>query len=207
MNKTLHISGSIVVIALAIMRLAPYFEGIAFDKFWSIPLGVLPIGLIACLTFTISAIASLISVAKKNGSTKNLYAIFIVPALVVALFNLPFPSYVEGMHKTVSESLSHKQIMDFSIDARTSNPEWLKNDEHYQFIQYLRVKYPKQLNLSHISPRIDVSDRYISVFYGSSLVKHWGYVVSDLDVFPIKNIPKDMYKKVYSGVWVYHDIW
>lgn len=207
MNKTLHISGSIIVIALAIMRSVPYFEGIAFDKFWLIPLSVLPIGLIAFLIFTVSAIVCLISITRKNGSTKNLYAIFLAPALVVAIFNLPFPSYVDGMHKTVSESLSHKHLMELAIDARTVNPEWLKEDEQDQLIQYLKVRYPKPLSLSQIPPRIDVSDNYISVFYGSSLVKHWGYVVSELEVFPIDHIPKYMYKKVYAGVWVYHDIW
>jgi hypothetical protein len=207
MNKTLHISGSIIVIALAILRSVPYFEGIAFNKFWFIPLSVLPIGLIAFLIFTASAIVCLISITRKKTSTKKLYAIFMAPALVVGVFNLPFPSYVDGMHKTVSESLSHKQLMELAIDARTVNPEWLKEGEHDQLIQYLKIKYPKALSLSQIPPRIDVSGNYISVFYGSSLVKHWGYVVSDLEVFPIEHIPKYMYKKVYAGVWVYHDIW
>ncbi|GAB2197255.1 hypothetical protein MAH3_14380 [Sessilibacter sp. MAH3] len=33
----------------------PYYEGLAFDKFWSIPVGVLPVGLVALLTFVVSA--------------------------------------------------------------------------------------------------------------------------------------------------------
>ena len=207
MNKTLHISGVIALIAFVVMRGMPYFEGEAFDKYWSIPMGVLPVGLIAFLAFVITAIVCIIAITRKKQSPKNLYIIVLFPILVLALYLVPFPSYVDGMKKTVAKSLSKQELSLFAIDAKSTNIDWNKHEEHEKLITQLKAKYPKPLSLSPIPPRIDVEENYVSVFYGSALVKHWGYVVSDLKEFPIEHIPKNMYRKVYEGVWVYHDIW
>ena len=189
------------------MRVTPYFEGSNFDKFWSIPMGVLPLGLFSVLVFVVTSIASLVSIARKKQSPKNIVFIAVLPILVVGIYQVPFPSYVDGMHETLIESLSMEELRSFAADVRISNPKWIDRDEHRKLIKELRAKHPKSLSLSKLSPRVDVSDNYISVFYGSALVKHWGFVVGDLEKFPIEHIPENMYKEVYAGVWVYHDIW
>ncbi|WMS88755.1 hypothetical protein [Pleionea litopenaei] len=79
--------------------------------------------------------------------------------------------------------------------------------EHNALIESLRAKYPNALSLSDMPPRIEVSDSYVSVFYGGALIKHWGYLFTESDSFPIEHIPEGMYRQVYQGVWVYHDIW
>ncbi len=189
------------------MRVIPYFEGIAFDKFWSVPMGILPLGAIAFLTFIVSSVVCIVAVVRKRRSPKILVFVGVFPVLVIGFCQAPFPSYVDGMHKTVTESLTKKELVEFAIDARSSNPDWIEREEHNQLIKQLKDKHPKPLTLSHIPPRIDVSENYISVFYGSALVKHWGYVIGDIEEFPIDHIPENMYKKVHEGVWVYHDIW
>jgi hypothetical protein len=207
MSKTLHISGVVAIASLVAMRVIPYFEGVTFDKFWSVPIVVFPVGLMAFLTFFVSSIVCGIAVARKKISPKNLIVIGLFLVLVIILYQVPLPSYVDGMHKTVIETVSQQELTAFAVDARSSNLEWSKRKEHDQLIQQLKAKHPKPLSLSPIAPRIDVSENYISVFYGSALVKHWGYVIGDLKEFPIEHIPESMYKKVYDGVWVYHDIW
>ncbi len=97
--------------------------------------------------------------------------------------------------------------MSFALAAKSANIDWNKPEEHNKIIEQLKADHPTPLSLSPISPRIIVKKNYISVFYGSALVKHWGYVVSDLNEFPIEHIPKNMYRKVFEGIWVYHDIW
>jgi len=109
------------------------------------------------------------------------------------------------MYKTVKETLPMEEIVRFSIEAREINLDW-ENEEYDQLIKKLRSKYANALNLSQIHPRVNVSDSYVSVVYGGAIVEHWGYLFTDLDTFPIEHIPRGMYKKVYEGVWVYHDI-
>lgn len=207
MNKTLQISGVIALIAIVVMRVIPYFEGIAFDKYWFIPMGVLPVGLIAFLAFFITSIVCIIAIVRKKQSPKNFYIIVLFPVLITVLYLAPLPSYVDGMRKTVNESLSKQELSSFALDAKSTNIDWNKTEEHNLLVAQLKAKHPTSLSLSPIPPRIDVQENYVSVFYGSALVKHWGYVVSDLNEFPIEHIPKNMYRKVYEGVWVYHDIW
>ncbi|WP_299775899.1 hypothetical protein [uncultured Pseudoteredinibacter sp.] len=207
MSKTLHISATITIVCLLVMRVVPYYEGLAFDKFWSIPMGVLPVGLIAFFTFIVSAISCLIAVVKKQKSLNHLIVMGLLPILVVAIYKFPFPSYIDGMHKTVQDALPLDEIVKLSIEAREINPKWTNYEEHDKLIEKLRTKYPNALNLSHTPPRIGVSDNHVSVFYGSALVKHWGYLFTESDSFPIEHIPEGMYKQVYKGVWVYHDIW
>ncbi|GAB2190394.1 hypothetical protein MAH1_20020 [Sessilibacter sp. MAH1] len=185
----------------------PYYEGLAFDKFWSIPLGVLPVGLVAVLTFVVSAIASFMAVLRKRKSINHLVVIAVLPVLLVAIYKFPFPSYVDGMHKTLEDRVPRDEILRLSIEAREINLNWTNYKEHDALIERLRTKYPNALSLSHISPRIEVLDNYVSVFYGSALVKHWGYLFTESDEFPIEYIPEGMYSQVYEGVWVYHDIW
>ena len=207
MNKTLHISGVIAFIAIVVMRVIPYFEGAAFDKYWSIPMGVLPVGLIAFLTFTITAIVCMIAIVRKKQISKNFYIIVLFPLLITGLYFAPFPSYVDGMRKTVAESLSKQELSSFALEAKSTNIDWNKHEEHNKIIERLKANHPTPLSLSPIPPRINVKENYVSVFYGSALVKHWGYVVSDLNEFPIEHIPENMYREVFKGVWVYHDIW
>jgi len=207
MNKTLHYSGFIALIAIVVMRVTPYFEDLAFDKYWPIPIGVLPVGLIAFLVFCITAIVCTITIIRKKQSPKNLYIIILFPVLITVLYLAPLPSYVDGMRKTVIESLSKQELSSFVLDAKSANIDWNNTEEHNKLIGQLKAKHPAPLGLSPIPPRIDVQENYVSVFYGSALVKHWGYVASDLQEFPIEHIPKNMYRKVYEGVWVYHDIW
>lgn len=192
---------------MLLLRVTPYFEGVAFNKFWVIPMGVLPIGLIAFLTFFFSALSSVVGVIRKKAGKNDLVVVGLLPILIFAIYMAPFPSFVDGMYKTVKETLPMEEIVSLSVEARELNPKWSNYEEHAQLIKSMRTKYPNALNLSHLPPRINVSDSYVSVFYGSSLVKHWGYLFTDSDAFPIEHIPEDMYKKVYEGVWVYHDVW
>ncbi len=207
MNKALYISGVIFIVALLAMRVIPYFEGLAFDKFWSVPLGIFPLGVVALLTFIGSSLVCFVSVVRRRRSPRGLIIVGVFPLLVVALYQAPIPSYIDGMHKTIVESLSKKELVEFAVDARLRNPEWIKHEEHDQIIKPRKYKHLKPLTLSPIPPRIEVNEDYISVFYGSALVKHWGYVIGNVEEFPKTHIPESMYKKVYDGVWVYHDIW
>lgn len=207
MNKTLNISAIVTIVCLLVMRAAPYFEGLAFDKFWAIPMGVVPIMLVAFFAFFVSAIVTVTAVLRKKAGFRKLVTIGLFPVLVSAIYMTPFPSYIDGMHKSVRENLPMDEIVSLADEARRINPSWLDREEHDRVIKRLRNKYPNALNLASIPPRIEVTDKYVSVFYGSSLVKHWGYLVTDSEVFPIEHIPQGMYKKVYQGVWVYHDIW
>lgn len=208
MNKTLHISALLTFLAFMVMRIAPYYEGLAFDKFWFLPLGLLPLTLVLLLTFLILSIVVLISVLRKRIAAKNLIVLAVLPAAIFLVYRLPFPTYVDGMRDTVSRAVSREEFIALARDARVSSPDWVKNREgHDEIVVSLKAKHSKPLGLSAIPPRIKVSENYVSVFYGSALVKHWGYVVGDIKEFPIEHIPEDMYKKVYEGVWVYHDIW
>jgi hypothetical protein len=161
---------------------------------------------IAFVIFIATSIVCLIAILRKKADRNNLVVIGLLPIMVVALYKAPFPNYVDGMYKTMKATLSLNEIRAFSHDVHESNPDWTKRREHNQIIEKLRTKYPNSLNLSRLPPRVEVTDKYLSVFYGSSLAKHWGYLVTNLDYFPIENIPDGMYKKVYDGVWVYHDI-
>lgn len=207
MSKTLYISALITLACLLIMRGVPFFEGVAFDKFWVIPMGVLPVGLIAFLTFFISAISCVVAILRKQKSLKNLMVVGLFPILVMSVYKVPIPNYIDGMHKTVKETVPLSEIVRFSSEAREMDINWLDEGEHDHLIKELRAKYPNALNLSQLPPRVEVSDSYVSVFYGSALVKHWGYLLTESDSFPIEHIPEGMYKQVYEGVWVYHDIW
>ncbi len=189
------------------LRIFPYFEGINFDKYWSLPMGVLPIGLIALLVFLFSSIVCIITVFRKKRTLKSLVPIVLLPLLVVALYEAPIPHYTDGMREAVKKSLSLNELMAFASDARAMNPDWNDHEEHDRIIQQLRINHPKALDLSPIPPRVSVEEGYVNILYGSALVKHWGVVVSNSNEFPISHIPKDMYRSVYEGVWVYHDIW
>ena len=54
MSKTLIISALLTLFALTVMRVVPYFEGHAFYKYWSVPMGVLPFGLFSFIVFVVS---------------------------------------------------------------------------------------------------------------------------------------------------------
>ena len=157
---------------------------------------VLPIALIALITFSVSAISSVVAILRKRGTLNSLIVIGAFPILVVVIYKAPFPGYIDGMHKTIKEALPLNEIVRLSVEAKEINPDWLDYEEHYQLIKKLRTKYPNALSLSHIPPRIEVSDNYVTVFYGSALVKHWGYLFTESDTFPIERIPEGMYKKV-----------
>ncbi|WP_041590123.1 hypothetical protein [Teredinibacter turnerae] len=207
MSKTLLYSAIITSISLVIMRVIPYFEGYNFDKYWSLPMGVLPVGLISLIVFLLSSVVVIIKIFRKTKSSYNLAVIGGMILTLFSVYNLPIPSYVDGMHKRVKAELSRAELLDFVSDASAEELDWLDRDAHSKLIDLLRAKHLKALSLSGIAPRIEKGEGYISVFYGSALVKHWGYVVGDIDEFPIEHIPLEMQRKVYEGVWVYHDIW
>ncbi|HSC75815.1 MAG TPA: hypothetical protein VLB90_06235 [Pseudomonadales bacterium] len=187
--------------------MAHYFGGLAFYKFWFVPMGIVPLGTLAFLIFIISALICTISTVRKKGNPKNIAIIGIFPIFVIILYYLPMPSFVDGMHKTLSNALSQKDLVEFAANVRIKNPNSANEEVSEKIISELMPFYPKQLSLSRLPPRIEVKDKYISVFYGSALTKHWGYVVGNVGEFPIEHIPESMYSKVYDGVWVYDDIW
>lgn len=189
------------------MRIVPYYEGVAFDKFWSVPMIVLPVGMIALLTFIVTAISCLIAIVRKRKGINHLVVMVLLSIILVAIYTFPFPSFVDGMNETVQSALPRDEIVQLSLEARKINPKWTNRVEHNALIESLRAKYPNALSLSDMPPRIEVSDSYVSVFYGGALIKHWGYLFTESDSFPIEHIPEGMYRQVYQGVWVYHDIW
>ena len=207
MSKTLIYSAIITSISLVILRVTPYFEGYDFDKYWSLPMGVLPVGLISLVVFLFSSVVVVVKVFRKTRSAYNFVVIGGVFLTLFSVYNLPIPSYVDGMHKRVKAELSRDELLNFAGDARAEELDWLDREAHSELIDSLRAKHFKALSLSDIAPRIEKGEGFISVFYGSALVKHWGYVVGDIDEFPIEHIPLEMQRKVYEGVWVYHDIW
>ncbi len=111
------------------------------------------------------------------------------------------------MQKRVEAELTKEQLFRFAHDANAQEYDWLDEDKHSKWVERLRSKHNKALSLSKLPPRIIKGNDYVSVFYGNALVKHWGYIVGDIEDFPIEHIPDNMQRKVYDGVWVYHDIW
>jgi len=207
MSKTLIISALLTLFSLTVMRVVPYFEGHAFDKYWSVPMGVLPFGLLSFIVFVVTSIVVVIKIFRKQQSKYNLAVVGGLFLFAVVLHQMPIPHYVDGMKKRILTELTQKGLFDFSLAAQAEDLDWLDREAHLKLIENLRSKHTKALSLSTISPRVEKGEGYVSVFYGSALVKHWGYVVGDIDEFPIEHIPKDMQRKVYEGVWVYHDIW
>jgi hypothetical protein len=207
MRKTLITSVSLTLIALLVMRVVPYFEGFYFDKYWQVPMGLLPLALLSFIVFFVSSIIVSVQVVRKKKSKYNLVFVGAFFLLALLVCQSPFPTYVDGMKKRIIAEISREELISFANEANSRELDWVNYDEHSTLIEELREKHTKVLSLSSIPPRIEKGKKYISVFYGSALVKHWGYVVGEMDEFPIEHIPKDMQRQVYKGVWVYHDIW
>jgi len=207
MCRSVITSGTITFFSLVALRIVPYYEGIDFEKYWLLPMGVLPIGLVALLLFLVSSIICMISVLRKKRTLKNLISIALLPLFVFVLYEAPIPHYTDGMRERVKKSLSLNELKTFAADVSAMNLHWNNYEENNKIIKQLKIKHPKILSLSLTPPRISVEEQYVNIFYGSPLAKHWGIIISDLNQFPIDHIPKQMYKKVYEGIWVYHDIW
>ena len=207
MNKTLIMSAALTLIALLVMRVVPYFEGFDFDKYWSVPMGALPLGILSFIVFLASSITVSVQVVRRKKSRYNIVCIGTFFLLTVLLYQSPFPTYVDGMKKRILSELTREELISFVNEVSSRKLDWVNYEKHSALIEELREKHAQALSLSSIPPRIEEGEKYISVFYGSALVKHWGYVVGDVDEFPIKHIPKNMQRQVYKGVWVYHDIW
>lgn len=170
-------------------------------------MGVFPIGLLCFFVFFVVSIVIVIKILRNAASKYNLAIIAGFLLFSFALTQLPFPSYVDGMQKRVEAELTKEQLFRFAHDANAQEYDWLDEDKHSKWVERLRSKHNKALSLSKLPPRIIKGNDYVSVFYGSALVKHWGYIVGDIEDFPIEHIPENMQRKVYDGVWVYHDIW
>ncbi|MBB3063094.1 hypothetical protein [Microbulbifer rhizosphaerae] len=144
---------------------------------------------------------------RRKQSRYNMVFVGVFFLFAALLYQLPFPAYVDGMKKRIITEVTREELFSFAKEARSKDLEWINYEEHSAVVEELREKHAKALSLSSIPPRIEEGENYISVFYGSALVKHWGYIVGEIDEFPIAHVPKNMQRKVYKGVWVYHDIW
>ena len=209
MNKTLYISGIVVTFCMLAMGILPYFEGLDFNKNWLRPMVILPVGLLCLLVFSISALACIFGVLRKQRHPRNLLIILFLPAVILLLYFIRFPGYVDGMHRTMSSQISSEELTAFATDAEFYANTYMDmtDPERKEIIEELKEKHSKALSFSALKPRMHISDEYVNVYYGGALTKHWGYLVTEMETFPINHIPKSMTKKLYKGVWVYHDIW
>ncbi|TDQ49787.1 hypothetical protein EV696_103157 [Permianibacter aggregans] len=168
---------------------------------------VLSVFLLSSMALIIHVILSSITVIRRKQPVKSLRPGVVYIAILVLLFEIRFPSYVDGMRESISTGVSRAELQVFATDVQTRIFNWNTADDSQRNVKFFREKFPRLLALSPIPPRFRITTDYVDVFYGSALTKHWGFIVGDISQFPMGHIPEGMYHQVYDGVWVYHDTW
>jgi len=164
---------------------------------------LLPISLAAILVFIVGFIIRVVSVLRK----KHKLSALLLPLIFICLFigskYLPIPTFLDGLHDSVEKSLNRDALIEFAKMARDLEIDWSREEKHKKKLAVLRNKFPAELSISRLDPRIELSDNAVSVFYGSAITKHWGYAVVEKDECPIQHAAKYSCKKVFDNVWVY----
>ena len=201
---------------------ASYFEGLGFHKAYSMALLYIGIFLmpILALGYLGTFIATIVSVLRKNTNVRQLLLPTIPLLLVFSIPAIPFPTFTDGLRVAVGEKLDRDKLIEFAEQAKliaeieetkrrqiTSSDMRPHDTESASKFEMIKDIYPEALSLGLHPARVDVSSDEVRIFYGSALVKHWGYSIVDDDTCPIDRLTEKSCQRVFEKIWVYSDIY
>ena len=189
------------------MRIGAYYDGLAFSVSWAYPFVVLPLMLLAVLAFISYLFGALADVVFKMQKPSALAPFLAMLLAFGAVWYLPLPTFVDGLHDTVEEKLQRGRLLEMAQMVRELQIDWIDSELHPEKLAALRARFPAELSLGPQPARVKRSDDVVSVYYGGALPKHWGYVVVEHDRCPLDYLPPALCRKVFDQVWVFQDIW
>jgi hypothetical protein len=205
MPRACLIFGVIAFIALLGGRAQSYFEGQSFDKSWASPLlGLFSFGCL--LAYLVTVASAVVAAIQKKVRWPWLIAIFAVPVCWFGSYQVPIPSFTDGMQVGLQQKVSSERLKLFAaamVVPESPNPEELPDKR----VELMKREFPEIYRLSTMEPRVSIGDDFVEIFWGSALVKHWGVRIgsrpfSDASVDYQKGVS---YREAYEGIWVYHD--
>lgn len=207
MMKAAQFSGLVFLGCQVWLKVSGYYEGLEFTQSFLMPLILFPVLLGSTLVFLVASILVAASLIRKKLPLRSARALAVLICIIVGGFWIPFPSFADGMREAVKEKLERDKLLEFAEHARRLKMQSVDNFGYEASVRKLKEKFPAELSLSSIPPRIQVDDGSVSVYYGSALTEHWGYSIVENDECPRRYLPRNLCLKVYDNIWVWDDIY
>jgi len=200
------LSGIFIVIYLCIGAIDRYWSGVAFMKSsWIPPLTLFFIA--AFLQFLISCVRLVISVLKRQ--TPSIWLLVLTfPLSFLLIQSIPKLGFVSGMEYRIQRDFKNEELLTFAEQARIAlnDSTTLRVSITDEKIKRLIDAFPKIMNLSKAKPRVIINTTHVDIFYGSSLVKHWGLRIVDKKNSSPPFTPEESasFSEALPHIWVYH---
>ena len=207
MIKAAKISGLVFLGCQVWLKTSAYYEGLEFTQSFLVPLILSPLFLGSTLVFLVSSGFVTVSLIRSKIPFRSTRALAVLVCFIVAGFWAPLPSFPDGMRQAIEEKLERDRLLEFAEHARKLRMQSVDDFGYEVSVRKLKEKFPAELSLSSLHPRVQVDEDSVSVYYGSALTEHWGYSIVENDECPRKYLPHHLCIKVYDNVWVWDDIY
>ena len=164
------------------------------------PLIVVPLVLAIAVCLLITAVRTLIKVAKREVDFNRLLAFASVLLLTFLSFKIPLPTFVDGPAVTPEEEIDAHQLISFAraVGERDTVAELTD-------LRNVPDKFSRILALSDANPAIRVADDAVYVNWSSTPVGELAVAIAKEKNFSISidYAPPRHTRKVYDQVWVF----
>lgn len=194
--KSSIVLGLLMLVTLFAGRISVYWQGVAFEESMLVPFIVVPLALALAICFVITGVRTFIRVLKREVHVSWLGGFGCVLLLTYMSFEIPLPTFVDGLAKTVEEHVGEPLLLGFAADVRETNRVNVGD---------VPDKYSPVLSLSDINAAIRITDDAVYVSWGGEPRGTWGVAIAAQDGFaiPADHVPPRHTRKVYDRVWVF----
>jgi len=194
--KSSIVLGLLMLVTLFSGRVSIYLQGVAFEESMLVPFIVVPLALALAICFLITGVRTFIRVVKREVHISWLGGFGCVLLLTYMSFEIPLPTFVDGLAETLEEQIDEPLLLSFAADVRETDTVDVGD---------VPGEYAAILALSDVNTEIRIADDAVYVSWGGEPRGTWGITIAEQDEFaiPTDYVPPRHTRRVYDRVWVF----